>query len=110
MNVERTRWGNIEPSEYRRAICVVLHQLGGSASSSEVIRRIEDFLPLSESDRVREGRDSHIRYKDRIHKERRKLLLDGILEPKETVGRGRWQFTPEGSRRAKALTRGDSGT
>ena len=110
MIVERTSWGNIAPSEHRRAICVVLHQMGGAASSSEVIQRIEEILPISEGDRVQEGPNSRIRFKDRIHKERWRLLLDGLLESKEIAGHGRWQFTPEGSRQAKALIRGESGT
>lgn len=110
MAVERTRCGNISPSEYRRAICVVLHQLGGTASSSEVIRRIENILPLSESDRVREGPRSHIRYRARIHKERSKLVLDGLLEPIEIAGRGRWRFTSEGSQQGKALVQVDTGS
>ena len=80
-------------------IIEVLVEMGGSGKSRDVVRRVGEKLShkLTAADRAR-IESGFIRWKNRAYWSRKRMVNEGLLEPKENVPYGVWKLTAEGWR------------
>ena len=90
MSVRRRYDGRIERSEFKRAVVITLRDLSGRARAGDVIKRVEKYLPLTDSDYEPYGTNPYFR--DMCHRVRRELVDEGVLLAEEESGRGWWQL------------------
>ncbi|MDQ6617383.1 MAG: winged helix-turn-helix domain-containing protein [Actinomycetota bacterium] len=75
---------------YVDAVLAALHNLGGSATNTELLQRVADDLGLSEEDRTRPHGDGSVTWLYyRLAWARTRLRMDGIIR---NAGRGQWAF------------------
>ena len=58
------------------------------------------ILPLEDIDREQQGPRSHIRYVYATHQARKQLVAQGMIKPFQVSGRGWWELTLEGRKKA----------
>ena len=90
-----TRLDDMSAEAYAEAVLAALHELGGSATNTELLQRVADDLGLSEEDRTRPHGDGSVTWLYyRLAWARTRLRMDGIIR---NAGPGQWAFADDHS-------------